>query len=99
MTLLYSSDWKTHLNHLEKVFQRLKDSNLTVKTAKCIFGTEDCVYLGYKIGKGGVKPEDNKIQAIRQVEIPKTKKDVRAFLGMTGYYRRFIQTMLQLRDH
>ena len=88
--VIYSSDWKTHLNHLEKVFQRLKDSNLTVKTAKCIFGAEDCVYLGYKIGKGGVKPEDSKIQAIMQVEIPKTKKDVRAFLGMTGYYRRFI---------
>lgn len=44
----------------------------------------------YKIGKGGVRPEDSKVQAIAQMEIPRTKKDVRAFLGMTGYYRLFI---------
>uniref|UniRef100_A0A1X7TEE0 Reverse transcriptase domain-containing protein n=1 Tax=Amphimedon queenslandica TaxID=400682 RepID=A0A1X7TEE0_AMPQE len=62
--VIYSTNWKTHLEHLEKIFQRLKEANLTIKTAVCVFGTEDCIYLGYKIGKGGDRPEDSKVQAI-----------------------------------
>ena len=56
---------------------------------KCVLATKDCVYLGYKIGWGGVRPEDSKIQVILEMSRPTTKKDVRTFLGMTGYYRRF----------
>ena len=81
---------ESHLKHLEEIFRQLSEGNLTVKM-KCVFAAQDCVYLGYKIGCGGVKPEENKIQAVTEMPRPKTKKDVRTFLGMTGYYRRFVQ--------
>uniref|UniRef100_A0A1X7UCT2 Reverse transcriptase domain-containing protein n=1 Tax=Amphimedon queenslandica TaxID=400682 RepID=A0A1X7UCT2_AMPQE len=74
-----STNLDIHLEHLEKIFQYLKEANLTIKTAKCVFGKEDCMYMGYKIGKR-VRPEDSKVQATAQMEISKTKKDVRAYL-------------------
>ena len=58
---------------------------------KCIFAAKDCVYLGFRTGHGGVRPEDSRIQAILAITQAKTKRDVRAFLGMTGYYRRFVR--------
>ena len=57
---------------------------------KCIFRAEDCVYLGYRTGQGGVRPEESSIQAILDITQPKTKKDFGVFLGMTGYNRRFV---------
>ena len=89
--VIYSEDWESHLKHLEEIFRRLSEANLTIKMKKCVFAAQDCVYLGYKIGCGGVKPEENKIQAVTEMPQPKTKKDMRTFLGMTGYYRRFVQ--------
>ena len=58
---------------------------------KCVLAAKDCVYMGYKIGRGGVRPEDSKIQAIVEMSRPRAKKDVRIFVGMTRYYRRFVQ--------
>ena len=49
-----------------------------------------CLYLGHVIGSGGVEPEPSKVDAVNRFEVPKTKTQVRAFLGITGYYRRFI---------
>ena len=62
-----------------------------MKMNKCVFAAKDCVYLSFRIGQGGIRPEDSRIQAILAITQPKTKKDFRAFLGMTGYYRRFVQ--------
>ena len=56
--VIYSEDWESHL---KEVLCRLSEANLTVKMKKCVFTARDCVYLGYKIGCGGVKPEENKI--------------------------------------
>ena len=80
-----------HLTHLRDVFQRLEDAYLNVKMKKCVFGAVYCVYLGYRIGQGGVGPEESTIQANLDITQPKTKKDVRVFLVMTGYYRRFVR--------
>ena len=84
--IVYSTTWEEHLTHLKLVLQKLEEAKLTVKMAKYVFGAEDCVYLGYRIGKGGVEPESSKVEAIAEVKTPKTKKHVRAFLGMTEYY-------------
>ena len=89
--VVYSEDWESHLMHLEEIFKRLHNANLTIKMKKCVFAAADCVYLGYRIGRGGVQPDQTKIQAVMDMPRPQTKKDVRTFLGMTGYYRRFIQ--------
>ena len=57
---------------------------------KCQFGMEHCVYLGHVVGGGAVHPEASKVEAVEQFKVPDTKKQVRAFLGLTGYYRKFI---------
>ena len=80
-----------HLTHLINVFQRLEDAHLTVRMKTCVFRAEDGVYLRYRIGQGGVRPEESRIQAILDITQPKTKKDVRVFLGMTGKYKRFVR--------
>ena len=58
---------------------------------KCEFGATECTYLRHQVGRDGMKPEESKVLAIQQMKQPKTKKDIRTFLGMTGYYRHFIR--------
>ena len=89
--IIYSSTWDEHLCHLRAVFQRLRAAGLTVKRKKCQFGTRHCNYLGHIVGEGGVRPDPQKQEAVRTFPTPQTKKDVRTFLGLSGYYRRFIQ--------
>ena len=62
-----------------------------LKLKKCSFGTQECTYLGHRIGYGGVRPEESKVKAVQDICRPQTKKEVRSFLGLTGYYRRFIK--------
>ena len=87
---IFSNSWEEHLQHLETVFECLETAGFTVKLKKCQLGMSECLYLGHRIGGGVVKPEADKIEAVRNYPRPTTKKDVRAFLGLAGYYRRFI---------
>eukprot|EP00731_Ephydatia_muelleri_P003215 Em0001g3215a len=79
-------------------FQRLVDrgAGLTAKLSKCCFGTTSCTYLGHVVGSGVVRPEPSKVHAVLTFPIPATKTHVRAFLGLTGYYRRFIPNYASL---
>jgi hypothetical protein len=88
--VVFSSTWKEHLDHLRQVMERLQDAGLTVKLRKCQFGMDHCVYLGHVVGSGEVSPEPTKLAAVKTFPVPRTKKQVRVFLGLTGYYRRFI---------
>ena len=88
--VIYSETWEEHLQHVRAVFTRLREANLTAKAKKCDFGTAECTYLGHRVGGGVVRPEKSKLLAIQALEVPQTKKDVRTFLGITGYYHRFI---------
>ncbi len=88
--VIYSGTWQDHVQHLALVLDRIQAAGLTAKPKKCQFGTKQCVYLGFVVGNGTVQPEHPKIAAIENFEKPKTKKAVRTFLGMTGYYRKFI---------
>ena len=87
---VYSHSWSKHLQHLQEVFKRLQQAGLTVKLKKCCFGQDHTCYLGHVIGGGEVQPDPEKVQAVRVYPEPKTKKDVRSFLGLAGYYWRFI---------
>ena len=84
--IIHSCDWNDHLAHLSTVLQRLADAGLTIKPKKCQFGMSTCAYLG----NGEVCPDTSKVKAVEDFPVPKTKRQVRAFLGLTGYYRRFI---------
>ncbi|KAJ1117862.1 hypothetical protein NDU88_006058 [Pleurodeles waltl] len=88
---VFSSTWEDHLVHLKEVLQALLQAGLTIKASKCQIGQSSVVYLGHLVGGGHVQPLQPKIQTILDWEAPKTQTQVRAFLGLTGYYRRFVQ--------
>ena len=88
--IVFSESWEDHLIHIRSVLEQLRKAGLTAKAKKCEFGASECVYLGHIVGSGSVKPEMDKTDAIRQFPTPQTKKDVHSFLGITGYYRRFV---------
>lgn len=88
--IIFSATWEDHLTHLRAVLSRLQELGLTTKPSKCQFAMTECTYLGHVVGSGVVKPEESKLTAIKQFPQPKTKKQIRSFLGLTGYYRRFI---------
>ncbi len=71
-------------------FQRLMDRILTANPKKCAVGRVEVRYLGFHLGHGQVRPQINKTAAVATCPRPKTKKEVRQFLGLAGYYRRFV---------
>ena len=70
---------------------RIEEAGLTIKLKKCHFGAQECTYLGYRVGHGGVQPEEEKVKAVLEMPRPHSKKDVKSFLRLTGYYRHFIR--------
>ena len=88
--VVHSTTWEDHIRHLRDVLQKLREAGLTVKPKKCQFALHSCSYLGHVVGNGEVHPEDSKIQGVLNFSTPTTKKQVRSFLGLTGYYRKFI---------
>ncbi|XP_062111702.1 uncharacterized mitochondrial protein AtMg00860-like [Humulus lupulus] len=89
--LVYSPSMDTHLTHLELVLQRLRDYRLYTNRKKCIFAQPQIEYLGHVISAEGVAADHSKIQAMLNWPVPRTLKDLRGFLGLTSYYRKFVQ--------
>ena len=88
--LIYSSSWGEHLAHVKETLMCLRRARLTAKWSKCEWGKEQLEYLGHRIGGGIVEVPEARVKAMAEFRQPVTKKDVRAFLGTTGYYRKFI---------
>lgn len=88
--LIYSKDEQEHEKHLRELFDRLKQYGILINPAKCVFGVPVITFLGYSISKEGTKPLDNKVDAIKNFPVPSTVKELRRYLGMLNFYRRFI---------
>lgn len=88
--IVYSTSLQEHMNNLEKVFQRLRESNFKIQMDKSEFLKLETAYLGHIISRDGIKPNPEKISAIKKYPIPKTPKEIKQFLGLLGYYRKFI---------
>ncbi len=86
--IIYSQDW--HMVHLWEVLRALRGAGLTANPKKCAIGRMEVRYLGFHLGHGQVRPQIDNTAAIATCPRPKTKKEVRQFLGLPGYYRRFI---------
>ncbi|XP_076863849.1 uncharacterized protein LOC143516142 [Brachyhypopomus gauderio] len=87
--VVYSWDWISHLQLLREVFARLARATLTVNLAKCDFARATVTYLGLQVGHGHVCPLAQKVKAILDFPRPTTRRELRRFLGMMGYYRGF----------
>ncbi|WVZ76319.1 hypothetical protein U9M48_024303 [Paspalum notatum var. saurae] len=89
--LIYSKSEEEHEVHLRLVLQRLREHKLYAKLKKCEFWIDEVPFLGHIISKGRIAVDPRKISAITNWEVPQTPKEVRGFLGLVGYYRRFIE--------
>lgn len=88
--IVYSEDISTHESHLEVVFSTLREHKLFSNRKKCIFSQLKIQYLGHWVSKAGVEADGDKIRVMRQWSTPKNVTELRSFLGLTGYYRRFV---------
>ena len=88
--LIFSPDNKTHLEHLEVVFQRLREADLKLKASKCNFFKKHIQYLGHLVSGEGIEPLPEKLEAVRKMPPPTTPREIRQFLGLVGYYRKFV---------
>ena len=82
--IIASQTWPEHVIHVEEVLTRLRRANLTAKPSKCELGRTEVHFLGYIVGKGCIKPQPEKLEAVNQYPRPLVKKEVRAFLGLSG---------------
>ncbi len=88
--IVVSECWSVHLVHLRVLFRTLSEAGLTCKVSKCEFGKRRMLFLGHVVGDGRLCVPEARVIALRQHPRPKTRKQLRAFLGLVGYYRRFI---------
>jgi hypothetical protein len=89
--LVYSRSLKEHLKHLKLVLEIFKEHQLYAKASKCQFGSLEVDYLGHVLSEDGVKADPAKIEVMKNWPNPKTPKALRGFLGLTGYYRKFVK--------
>lgn len=89
--LIYSQTLEDHVSHLREVFQLLQQHELYVKASKCSFAKSHLEYLRHIIGVAGVSTDLGKVKAVQDWLVPKNLRQLRGFLGLVGYYRKFIQ--------
>ena len=88
--MTHTLTWEGHLAALRDLFSRVSSAELTIKPSKCMIGFHEIDFVWHLVGKGKLEMDEEKIVKIRNAPQPKTKKQVRSFLGLTGFYRRFI---------
>ncbi|KAL4088757.1 hypothetical protein QTP88_023841 [Uroleucon formosanum] len=89
--IIYGKNLIDHKNKLIDVFERLRMHNLKIQPDKCEFVKRECIYLGYVISETGIRPDPKKIQAVLGFPEPKNVKQIKSFLGLSGYYRKYIK--------
>ena len=87
LLIVSKGNFETHLDHLEQVLTRLAEAGLKINASKSSFCCDELEYLGYLINREGVRPTLKKVEAISQIATPKTRKQLRSFIGMVNYYR------------
>jgi hypothetical protein len=89
--LVYSRSEEEHEEHLRLALQKLREHKLYAKLSKCEFWMKQVAFLGHVISKGGISLDPSKVQDILSWDVPTSVSDIQSFLGLDGYYRRFIE--------
>nr|GFB90553.1 putative reverse transcriptase domain-containing protein [Tanacetum cinerariifolium] len=94
--LIYSKSKEEHEVHLKLILELLKKENLFRKFSKCEFWLQEVHFLGHVVNSEGIHVDPNKIEAVKYWKPPKTPTEIRSFLGLTRYYRRFIASFSKI---
>ena len=93
---MFFSYYGGHARKLEEILKRLEQANFKIQPEKCVFATDTVEYLVHICTPSGIRPNPKKVKAIEQYPTPKTVKDVRAFIGLAGYYRRHVRNFAEI---
>ena len=96
--MTHSKTFDEHLVDLEIVFKKLDEANLKLKPSKCFFANRETKFLGFDINSKGIRPSQEKFEAMKNYPEPKNAKSVKRFLGMASYYRRFIPNYSRITE-
>jgi len=88
--LAHTSGWSEHVDTLKQFFERVRAANLVLRPTKCFVGFYSVTFLGHKVGSQGLGPTTDKLEKIEKAPAPRTKKQLRSFMGLVGYYRNFV---------
>ena len=88
--IIFSKSEEEHLQHLEEIFTRLRKFGFKMKQEKCSFFKKHIQYLGHLVSEKGFEPLPEKLHSIKNMPAPRTAKEVKQFLGLIGYYRKFV---------
>lgn len=88
--LIYSRNPEDHAEHVKRVLERLRKYDLYAKLSKCEFSVEEVEFLGFIVGKDGVRADPSRIETIQQWPVPTSFREVQVFLGFANFYRRFV---------
>ena len=88
--IVYSTSWEEHVSTLSKLILRMQQAGLTARPSKCLFGSSRVEFVGHVLHHGSVSPQEQNVEKIKTAPRPKTKKEVRSFLGLVGFYREYI---------
>ena len=85
-----SQDWETHLHHIHRFLSIVREAGMTLNLATCEFGKPEVKLVGRLVGSGNHRPDPQRLQGLAKIEVPRTKKELRALLVAFGYYREYI---------
>ncbi|GBG76828.1 hypothetical protein CBR_g23044 [Chara braunii] len=88
---VFSKTLQEHQGHLRQVLEKLREANFKINAKKCEWAKTQVLYLSHVLNGDGIKPEDSKIEAIRDWPTPRTLTELRSFLGLANYYRKFVR--------
>lgn len=88
--IIFSEDMEAHVRDVSRILNKLQEAGFTLRGSKCFFGKQKINHLGFEYSQQGVSPIKEKTQAILDWPIPTSSKEVRSFLGLANFYRRFV---------
>ena len=88
--LIASTNEQEHISHVRQVFERFKQHGVVINPVKCAFGQPEVTFLGHHISADGISPSADKVKSIQEFPVPKSMRQLRAFLGLVNFYRRFL---------
>ena len=94
--VIYSDSWEDHIKTLKELFGRLRKARITARPTKCLLGASRMEFLGHQVGGDIITPSRDNLEKVRNTPRPTTKKQVRSFLGLVGYYRDHIPAFAEI---